>query len=245
MLPEPGPRVRSEACLLPVPAGPAGCSGDTIVAEYNTVGMRGVGKIMGRGDERTGEFGNLVDQQIRPPIVDDLVEIRGSSRQLIVGENPFEEERANLLGRQRFDLWKCGRAFFSRHLVGTGRKVSDPETIRLRPDDGARGEGDLVSRRDERPRQRNHRQEMPYQRTAREQHTKTTASTTVRPSGCTGITVLRCLSPQSRLHTVPRLAGPLHSVPARGARDGPIMLRINTGDRTRPALQCNPSVTAR
>ena len=48
-------------------------------------------------------------------------------------------------------------------------------------DDGTRRAGDLVARVDQRPRQWHHRQEMPDQRAAREQHTQATVNGCRRP----------------------------------------------------------------
>jgi len=100
---------------------------------------------MGTTDQRRGEFGHLVHEQLRSPVLDDYLEIVGTRRQLDVGEDLGQEEVALCVTDQTIKPRKSRCPLCSEVLTGTCSErfeasLSCPARVRL-----ARGEGDNMA----------------------------------------------------------------------------------------------------
>ena len=113
------------------------------------------------GRDGTGHFRGLVDHQVGAPRRDQRLEVPQHRRRANPREEAGELERHAVLRRSLGPGW-CGRDEPSQ-----GLRVVEPRRMRLEPgvadvptERRIGRDGDLMARRLERPRERNHRMEM-------------------------------------------------------------------------------------
>ncbi len=125
---------------------------------------------MGGSDERRGELGDLVDDDLGLPCVDDRIEVVGARHELEVGEDLGEEEVPLGVAHQLIEAGKPGRPLVPEPFVGPGVEGVEPGLAGPTRVGLAGGEGDRVSRCPRRDRERHERLEVASERSAREQH---------------------------------------------------------------------------
>jgi hypothetical protein len=79
----------------------------------------------GCADERRGEFGYLVDDELRSPPVDDRLEVLSSGHELKIGEDLGQEELA-LGADQLIETWESGCPFAPKAFVGSSTEGVEP-----------------------------------------------------------------------------------------------------------------------
>ena len=85
---------------------------------------------MGAGDERCCKLGDLVDDDVGLPNVDDRIEVVGTRYELEVGENLGEEEVPLGVADQLIESGKPGRPLLPEPFVGPGVEGVEPGVAR-------------------------------------------------------------------------------------------------------------------
>jgi hypothetical protein len=117
VLEEPGDRMRVEATCPPVPCRRVAGRTQQRPGDQSSVADIDVGHAARRTDQGRGQLGDLVDDEIRGPRVDDGVERGSAGLQLEVGEDLREEEQALLVADEALE-------------AGKARRPLRPETLR-------------------------------------------------------------------------------------------------------------------
>ena len=101
---------------------------------------------MGGGDERRGELGDLVDDDVGLPGVDDRVEVVGAGHELEVGEDLGEEEVPLGVAHELIEAGKSGRPLLPEPFVGPSVEGVEPGLTGPTRVGVARGERNRVAR---------------------------------------------------------------------------------------------------
>ena len=89
-----------------------------------------VGDAAGGGNQRRGELGHLVDDDLRSPRVDDGFKVIGSRHELEVGEDLGQEEAALRVADELLEAWELRCPLGPEPFVGTSMECIEPGVAR-------------------------------------------------------------------------------------------------------------------